>query len=406
MVLAALAVRLAVVAFVYNDWLDPSRDHYYFGYENGRVARSIALGQGVSNPLHGDSGPTAMIMPVYPVILASIFKIFGIYSKASAIVILSLNSLFSALTCLPIVLICRKLLSGRTAMIAGWMWALWPNGIYFSADWMWPTCLTTLLLASLFLILLHLKTANDKWAWVKWAWVGFGLLSGFAALNDPNVLSVLPLLAFWVCPVRRRCGQRWFSLAATAFLVVVMPWLIRDYRTFHRFIPFRDGLGLELYVGNNGYSRHWANGKVRPSNDPAELNEFKQGEMAYMAHKRAQALDFIKAHPRWYAVMILRRVIYLWTGFWSLERTYLLEEPMDPENISLSVAALTLALIGMRRLWRQDPPLIVPFLLLMAFFPLTYYFTHPEVYYMRPLDPFIVVLAAYGATPRPRVNTQ
>ena len=409
MVLAALAVRLAVVAFVYNDWLDPSRDHYYFGYENGRVARSIALGQGVSNPLHGDSGPTAMIMPVYPVILASIFKIFGIYSKASAIVILSLNSLFSALTCLPIVLICRKLLSGRTAMIAGWMWALWPNGIYFSADWMWPTCLTTLLLASLFLILLHLKTANDKWAWVKWAWVGFGLLSGFAALNDPNVLSVLPLLAFWVCLVRRRCGQRWFSLAAlaaTAFLVVVMPWLIRDYRTFHRFIPFRDGLGLELYVGNNGYSRHWANGKVRPSNNPAELNEFKQGEMAYMAHKKAQALDFIKAHPRWYAVMTLRRVIYLWTGFWSLERSYLLEEPMDPENILLSVAALALALIGMRRLWRQDPPLIVPFLLLMAFFPLTYYLTHPEVYYMRPLDPFIVVLAAYGATPRPRVNTQ
>ncbi len=134
MVLAALAVRLGVVAFVYNDWLDASRDHYYFGYENGRVARSIALGQGVSNPLHGDSGPTAMIMPVYHFILAGVFKIFGIYSKASAIAILSLNCLFSALTCLPIVLICRKLLGGLTAMIAGWMWAFWPNGIYFSAD--------------------------------------------------------------------------------------------------------------------------------------------------------------------------------------------------------------------------------------------------------------------------------
>jgi len=404
MVLAALAVRLGVVAFVYNDWLDASRDHYYFGYENGRVARSIALGQGVSNPLHGNSGPTAMIMPVYPVILAGVFKILGIYSKASAIAILSLNSLFSALTCLPIVLICRKLLGGRTAMIAGWMWAFWPNGIYFSADWMWPTCLTTLLLASLFLLVLHLKTANNKWAWV-----GFGLLSGFAALNDPNVLSVLPLLALWVSLVRRRGGRRWFSLgalAAAAFLVVVMPWLIRDYRTFHRFIPFRDGLGLELYVGNNGYSRHWANGKVRPSNNPAELSEFKQGELAYMSHKKAQALDFIKAHPRWYAVMTQRRAIYLWTGFWSLERPYLLEEPMDLENILLSVAALTLALIGMRRLWREDAALVVPFLLLIAFFPLTYYFTHPEVYYMRPIDPFIVVFAAYGVTPRPRAKTQ
>jgi hypothetical protein len=186
----------------------------------------------------------------------------------------------------------------------------------------------------------------------------------------------------------------------------VMPWLIRDYRTFHRFIPFRDGLGLELYVGNNGYSRHWANGKVRPSNNPAELSEFKQGELAYMAHKKAQALDFIKAHPRWYAVMTLRRAIYLWTGFWSLERSYLSEEPMDPENIVLSVASLTLALIGMWRLWREDPALVAPFVLLMAFFPLTYYFTHPEVYYMRPIDPFIVVFAAYAVTPRPRVKKQ
>ncbi len=122
MVLVALAVRLAVVAFVYSDWLDASRDHYYFGYENGRVARSIALGQGVSNPLHGESGPTAMIMPVYPLILAGVFKIFGIYSKASALTILSLNSIFSAVTCVPIVLLCRKLLGPHTATIAGWMW--------------------------------------------------------------------------------------------------------------------------------------------------------------------------------------------------------------------------------------------------------------------------------------------
>jgi len=81
------------------------------------------------------------------------------------------------------------------------------------------------------------------------------------------------------------------------------------------------------------------------------------------------------------------------------------EEPMDPENILLSLAALTLALIGIRRLWREEPALVLPFLLLMAFFPLTYYFTHPEVYYMRPIDPFIVVFAAYGVTPRPRAKT-
>ena len=110
-------------------------------------------------------------------------------------------------------------------------------------------------------------------------------------------------------------------------------------------------------------------------------------------------MDFIKAHPGWYARMSIRRAVYLWTGFWSLERSYLSEEPMDPANILLSLAALTAALIGMRRLGRLDRTLLIPFLLAMTFFPLVYYFTHPEVYYMRPLDPFIVVCAAYGVTP-------
>jgi len=35
-----------------------------------------------------------------------------------------------------------------------------------------------------------------------------------------------------------------------------------------------------------------------------------------------------------------------------------------------------------------------------VFFPLAYYFSHPETYYFRPVDPLIVVLAAYFATER------
>jgi hypothetical protein len=35
-----------------------------------------------------------------------------------------------------------------------------------------------------------------------------------------------------------------------------------------------------------------------------------------------------------------------------------------------------------------------------VFFPLVYYFSHPETYYFRPVDPLIVVLAAYFVTER------
>lgn len=395
MVLVALALRLVVVGFVYPYWLNPKRDYYEFGYEPGRVARSLALGQGISNPLHGTTGPTALVMPVYPALLAGCFKLFGIYSKGAAIAILSLNSLFSALTCIPIFLIGLRTFDQRTAKIAAWAWALFPNAIYFSANWMWATCLATLFLTLLVLAVLYLQASSSMLAWI-----GFGLGCGVASMTEPNVMSVLPFLSVWACYRLHRRKQRWFApacLAALAFIVVVSPWFLRNYKTFHRFIPFRDGLGLELYVGNSGYTGHWANGSIRPSNSSAELAEYTQsGELDYMAHKQRQAFDYINEHKVWYVGMTVRRTVYLWTGFWSFRRTYLEQEPLDPPNIVLNLVLLGLVTLGLRRAFRERREEVAPYFLLFLFFPLVYCLTHPEVYYMRPLDPFMILLAAYA----------
>ena len=86
MVLVALAIRLVVMGFLYPEQLDPERDHWRFGYENGRLARSIAEGRGFSSPLFEDTGPSAWMTPVYPYMIAGVFKVFGIYSTASAFV--------------------------------------------------------------------------------------------------------------------------------------------------------------------------------------------------------------------------------------------------------------------------------------------------------------------------------
>jgi len=403
MVLVALAIRLVVVAFVYPYWLNPKRDHYEFGYEPGRVARSLALGQGISNPLHETTGPTALVMPVYPAILAVCFKLFGIYSKGAAIAILSLNSLFSALTCVPVFLIGLRSFDRPTAKIASWIWALFPNAIYFSANWMWATCLTTLFLTLLVLAVLYLQESNSKRAWL-----GFGLGCGIASLTEPNLMSVLPFLGAWACYRLQRRKQGWFasaSLAALAFILVVSPWFLRNYEVFHRFIPFRDGLGLELYVGNNGYTAHWANSSIRPSNSPTELAEYAQsGELAYMAHKQQQAVTFIKAHKAWFLEMSLRRLLYLWAGFWSFRHTYLEQEPLDPPNIVLNLVLLGLVVAGLYRAFRENREEVAPYLLLFLFFPLVYCITHPEVYYMRPLDPFLILLAAFALAAHGRVR--
>ena len=75
--LTALALRLIVVAFVYQDFLVPGRDHWEFGYELGKIASSISNGHGFSNPYWIETGPTAMITPIYPYLLGAIFSVFG-----------------------------------------------------------------------------------------------------------------------------------------------------------------------------------------------------------------------------------------------------------------------------------------------------------------------------------------
>jgi len=75
---------------------------------DGTHCRSIAMGQGFSSPTDLPTGPSAWAPPVIPTVLAAVFKRFGIYSNLSAWVILTFNSIFSALTCLTLYLIGEK----------------------------------------------------------------------------------------------------------------------------------------------------------------------------------------------------------------------------------------------------------------------------------------------------------
>jgi 4-amino-4-deoxy-L-arabinose transferase-like glycosyltransferase len=406
MVLTALAIRLIVMVFLLPEQLDPSRDHWHFGYETGRIARSIVQGHGFSSPLFADTGPTAWMSPVYPYIVAGVFKVFGIYTAASAVVLLSLNALTSALTCIPIFLIARRTFGERAAKWAGWTWVFFPYAVYFPVERIWETWLATLLLTLLFLFALELgdgdrkNPSNDGRAEaLPWRdWIAFGLLSGLAALTSPAIVSVLPFLGGWACYRLHRRKQPWFSpalVSALAFILFVSPWFIRNYETFHRFIPFRDNMGMVLRLGTKGATNHWAAYDLGPWHSDAEWQQFQQlGELGYMAKEKKQAVEFIRANPGWYAWTTLRRAVFIWTGFWSFDRAYLAEEPLDPPNIFLCTTFTVLALVGLWRAFRSNPAAAVLYALILVTFPAIYYITSPEVYYRRPIDPLIVILAA------------
>jgi 4-amino-4-deoxy-L-arabinose transferase-like glycosyltransferase len=396
-VAVALALRLAVMAFLYPEQLSPERDHWKFGYETGRIARSIVEGKGFSNPLFADTGPTAWMTPVYPGIVAGVFKIFGIYTKASALVLLSFNALTSALNVIPIFLFARRSFGERVARWSAWTWAFFPYGIYFPVERIWETWLATLLLSILFWMALTLTDENRNPIWV---WILYGLLWGVEALTSPSALSVLPFLGAWTCYQLYKKRQHWFVpnvIAALVCLAVVSPWFVRNYRVFHKFVPFRDNMGLVLRLGTKTNTSYWGAYQLGPWHNDAEWEEFKRdGELAYMATKKQQAIASIKASPGWFVYTSFRRAVFLWTGYWSLSRWYLEQEPLDPPNIVLCTSLSVLALLGLWKAFHAGTSVGMPYALVLFSFPLIYYITSPEVYYRRPMDPMFVVLAIFA----------
>ena len=397
MVLVAQVVRLVAVGFLYSAQLEPKNDYFSFGFETGRIARSIVLGHGYSDPLFGSTGPTAWIAPVYPYLLAGVFKLFGIYTKASALMALSLNSVFSAITCIPVVLMARRSFGPRVAAWAGWTWAFFPYAIQISAEWIWENTLTCLLLSILFVLTLRL----ERPAGLR-VWFGYGLLWGFTALTSPVVLSLLPFLGGWACYRLQRRGERCTLPALVgvlAFLVSVAPWTIRNHRVFHQFMPLRDNFWLEVRVGNTSdVFDEWTDW-AHPSNNPEEMKELKKlGELGYMAEKRQQALEFITAHPGQFVVLTLRRFVDTWTAMWVVDPHYLLTEQLELANIIFYTTATILALLGLRRAFRTSRELAAPYALVLLIFPLVFYVTHSNSSrrHRHPIDPEIVVLAVYA----------
>src|SRR5271167_1990434 len=90
-VLVAFLLRLAVITIGHTYRITPRRDHFQYGWEMGRLARSIATGQGFSAPTDLPTGPSAWAPPLYPFILGGVFKLFGVYSALSAWVVLIFN---------------------------------------------------------------------------------------------------------------------------------------------------------------------------------------------------------------------------------------------------------------------------------------------------------------------------
>ena len=178
MVLVALALRLAVVPFnsyLFEDLMDANHIH---AWEQGNVAEALLAGRGFGS-LWQSNQPSAVLPPVYPLIVAGFFRVFGVHTYASITAIHVFDCLINSLACIPIFLVARRSFGERVAWWAVWGWAFFPYGIYFAAAWAWSTHLLLLCLCWLIYLAQDMERSSRLWLWAC-----FGLLAAHITLDQ------------------------------------------------------------------------------------------------------------------------------------------------------------------------------------------------------------------------------
>src|SRR5579863_8688066 len=161
-VLVALALRLAVIPFdSFENLMDADHVH---AWEQGNVARSLVAGHGFGSPFVSTQ-TSAIMAPVYPLIVAGFFEIFGVHTAASINAIHAFDCLINSLACIPIFLMARRSFSPKVGLWAAWTWAVFPYGIYFSAAWAWSTHLLLLCMCWLLYLAQDLEQSPRLGLW-------------------------------------------------------------------------------------------------------------------------------------------------------------------------------------------------------------------------------------------------
>jgi 4-amino-4-deoxy-L-arabinose transferase-like glycosyltransferase len=430
----AFAVRVLYMTLAHTYRIRIAEDHFQFGWEAGRIARALVTGYGYSDPFANafiaHTGPTAWLPPLYPLLLAAIFRVFGVFTPASAWVLFTIQSAFSAATALAVWEIAARCFTRRIALWSAWIWALYPAAMQYAVRWPWEMTITTALFAFTLVLALRMRSignqpplsllssrsgaegsASPRTSAQLGNWLLFGLLWALIALSNSTLLIFLPVCGLWILLPHLRDPRAYVGLvlAALLFLACIAPWTIRNWQTFHVFIPLRGNLGAEMYMGNGPGSNGLLMEYYHPFQAPEQLRLYASlGEVRYVAQRGALAKFYIAAHPAHFAADVARRIYFFWIG---------VPHPSDEAwyneaGRTLNFAFISIAgLLGLALALRRRIPAAGLFAFAFLLLPIPYYLITVHARFRHPLEPLICILAVYlfqsaERAPRPSTSTR
>lgn len=287
--LAFGAIGMALIHYApFCDDLD------YYGYAaNLTAGEDVRTDRGVS---------TAYRAIGYPFILSLFFKLFGLHVWVGQIV-----NLLMAAGILPLVYFsCKEMFGPRTAREAAWILLFTPSMVFYAVPLFSDIAYTFFFLAIILLALLK-PTAIKI--------IMLGLAYGMAILVRPIfVLFPICIVIYWF--LRQESWRRILlhgMIVITIGELILLPWQIRNYYVFHKFVLCSTMGGIHLWMGNYD----GANGEIAGYTSfisPTEtlaISSLNEAELDSYAFGRG--LDYFFSHPfKAISVWPRKALVILW----------------------------------------------------------------------------------------------
>lgn len=340
------------------------------------------------------TGPTAHVAPVYPLLLAIIYRTFGDGQTGEIIKQIVASCVSSARTPLLVLLTLTLGFGDGVALVAGLFSAIHIGAFEteLKGDWEGP-------MAANALLILVISAYRIGWRRLPTPVEAlcYGLGWGVALLIAPGLLPVGVGLAMLGCAAAIRRAPHESVKALLLFslgcMLALSPWAIRNRLVLGGLVWGRDNFGLELSV-SNGPGASWSNPEnhdriysMHPSRYlPAAQKVRAQGELAFEADREREAIGWIRGHPREFVRLTENRVWHFWF-------------PVGRNRVhQLALATLTLlAIAGLVVMWRRAHPGFTLTTLIWTTYPMLYYVIQWSSRYRQPIEWSLILCASVAA---------
>ena len=267
----------------------PTNDAAAYDHEGWHMASG---GAGCPNPLELAKGP------IYPLFLAAVYRAAGHWYPAVRVA----QAVIGVVAVWLIFLIAQRLFGPRVALAAGALATIYPPFISYAGWLLTETIGTTLLLAVVYALLRGL----DSQDWRPWALAGAA--SGVLILHREEFLVVIGLCVLTLAALR--VAWRRLGLMVLVIGLMMMPWVVRNFRHYGEFVLISPGGGQQLWLSTLGRDAlAW-----QPEDPEYQRVIGSVGFLESDRLARRAAIENVRRDPLRYAQNCLRRIPRLWIG--------------------------------------------------------------------------------------------